>query len=154
MSGQSEKYNGYVETDFIRMRAGFQGDYRVSDAEINASIKAAEEQINDETNLKWLPYDVDLENTPPYLIREITKFLAIAFIRNLYPDVEDTYKKNYDMAMLLLERFKSTNIKATAAGPGGSYLSPYNADTNDPDLNQTDMTQTVFSRDYIPTFNN
>ena len=152
MSGQTEIYSGYVRTDFIRDKAGFRTEQRITDAEINTCIKAAEEHINDETNLKWLPYSGATDN-PSNTIKEACKFFAVALLRNIYPDDNDTYQKNWDLGTILLESFKKTNPQGQTAVSGTTILSDYNADTNNPDA-LPDLTSKTFSRDYIPTYRN
>lgn len=159
MSGQTETYQGYVNTDFIRAKAGFKSEVRITDNEINSCIKTAEETANDTTNLSWYPYPKDANevslgnpaNVPPYTIKEATKFLAIGLLRNIYPDENDTYQKNWDMGMTLLKGFVNTNQAGATAVSGDSVLSDYNADTNNPDV-APDLTTKNFSRDYIPTY--
>lgn len=152
MSGQTELYQGYVDTDFIRKKASLVEEKRVLDSEINTCIKAAEEHINDQTNLKWLPYTGAVES-PPFRIKEACKFFAIALLRNVYPDDSDTYAKNWDLGTKLLESFIATNAIAQQAVAGDSILSDQNADTLNPDADP-DITTKTFNRDYLPTFSN
>jgi len=152
MSGQEENYAGYVTTSFIRDKAGFKNEFRVKDSEINDAIKAAEGFINDQTNLKWLPYSGATEN-PSSTIKEIAKFFSIALLRNIYPDEEDTYKKNWDMGMILLQSFMKSNIQGQVAVSGETILSDYNSDTLNEDA-EPDLTSKTFNSDYLPAFRN
>lgn len=148
----TELYQGYLDTNYIREKAGFKGDSRVTDKEINTKLKTAETIINDKTNLSWIPY-VGATDNPPDKIKTICELLAVALIRNNYPDQTDTWKKQYDLAMMLLNDFMQTNTQAQASGTGETFLSDQNADTNNPDA-EPYLTTKNFSRDYIPTFRN
>lgn len=150
MSGQQETYLGYVNTNTVRQEAGFSNEIRVSDARINQAIKTAEEYINDEINSKFNPY-AGATSDPPQLIKQATLLMAIAVVRAPFPDELNTYDKNWKLGLELLKRYKETNPTAQAGVSGGSFLSAYNADTNDPN-NLPDLTSKTFNTDYVPTF--
>jgi hypothetical protein len=152
MNGQDNPYNGYQDTNTIRILAGFRSERYITDDIINQAIKGAEEKINDETNLKWYPYNNDPQQLAPYIIREICKLYAIALLRNVYPDDQDTYQKNVNLADALLAKFIGTNITVQSTGGTGSVVvSEANADTNNPDA-APDLSSKSFSRDYMVTY--
>jgi len=160
MSGQEVNYLGYMDTNTIRTLSGLRSETLVSDEMINSAIQGAEEKINDDTNLSWYPYPKDSlgnslgdpNNKPPFLIREICKFYAIAFLRAIYPDEEDTYQKNVDLADKLLAKFLTTNVTVQATGgTGDAIVSDPNADTNNPEA-EPDLTAQTFNRDYLPSY--
>jgi hypothetical protein len=90
---------------------------------------------------------------PTATIKEACKFFAVALLRNIYPDENDTYQKNWDLGTALLESFKKTNPVAQQATSGTSILSDYNSDTLNEDA-LPDITTKTFNRDYLPTFRN
>ena len=150
MSGQEENYDGYVNTNTVRQEAGFSNEVRVSDKRINQAIKTAEEYINDEINTVFLPYS-GATSAPPQLIKQATLLMAIAVVRAPFPDELNTYDKNWKLGLELLKRFKETNPTAQTGVSGTSFLSDYNADTNNPNATP-DLTSKTFNTDYVPTF--